>query len=117
MCRISAMSFWNDCISTTSSRAPRDGSPKEEIMFSFRLNGGSRVALAAGMMLATVTIAQAAVAPAPGSLYSAPDIQTVECAVGAHIGPLGACIGGEDRDHHRDHRKCWTNDRGVRVCR
>jgi hypothetical protein len=96
---------------------PRDGSPKEEIMFSFRLNGGSRVALAAGMMLATVTIAQAAVAPAPGSLYSTPYIQTVDCAVGAHIGPLGACIGGEDRDHHRHHRNCWTNDRGERVCR
>ena len=86
-------------------------------MFSIRLNGGARVALAASAMLATATIAQAAVAPAPGSLYSTSDIQTVDCAVGAHIGPLGACIGGDDRDHHRDHRHCWTNDRGERVCR
>jgi hypothetical protein len=37
--------------------------------------------------------------------------------VGAHIGPLGACLGGEDRDHHRDHRNCWINHRGERVCR
>jgi hypothetical protein len=96
---------------------PRDGSPKEEIMFSFRLNGGSRAALAASMLLAAATIAQAAVAPMSGSLYSTPDIQTVDCAVGAHIGPLGACIGGDDQDHHRDHRHCWTNDRGERVCR
>ena len=86
-------------------------------MFSFYLNSGSRVALSAGVMLATVVMAQAAVAPAAGSLYSTSDIQTVECAVGAHIGPLGACIGGEDRDHHRDHRDCWTNDRGERICR
>ncbi|MFZ1965124.1 MAG: hypothetical protein WAU78_16960 [Roseiarcus sp.] len=86
-------------------------------MFSFRLNGGSRVALAAGVMLATVTIAQAALAPAPAFPYSVPDVQTVECVVGAHIGPLGACIGGEHRDHHRDHRNCWTNNRGERVCR
>ncbi|MGD0761884.1 MAG: hypothetical protein ABR929_01600 [Roseiarcus sp.] len=86
-------------------------------MFSFRLNGGSRVALAAGVMLATVTIAQAALAPAPAFPYSSPDVQTVECAVGAHIGPFGACIGGEHRDYHRDHRDCWTNDRGERVCR
>ena len=83
-------------------------------MFSFRLNGGSRVALAAGMMLATVTIAQAALAPAPASSYSAPDIQTVACIVGAHIGPLGACIGGY---HHEHHRHCWTDDQGERVCR
>ena len=54
-------------------------------MFSFCLNGGAEVALAAVMMLATATIAQAAVAPAPGFLYSTPDIQTVDCAVGAHL--------------------------------
>jgi len=83
-------------------------------MFSFRLNGGSRVALAAGVMLATVTIAQAALAPAPAFRYSAPDVQTVECAVGAHIGPVGACIGGDRRDHRRH---CWVDDRGERVCR
>ncbi|MGD0188458.1 MAG: hypothetical protein ABSC25_24895 [Roseiarcus sp.] len=86
-------------------------------MSSFRLNSGSLVALAAGMMLATVTIAQAGMAPAPGTSYSTSDTQTVGCAVGAHIGPLGACIGGDHRDHHRDHRDCWTNDQGERVCR
>jgi hypothetical protein len=83
-------------------------------MFSFRLNGASRVALAAGVMLATATIAQAALAPAPASSYSAPDIHTVGCVVGAQLGPLGACIGGY---HHHHHRHCWTNDRGERVCR
>ncbi len=86
-------------------------------MFSIRLNGGARVALAAGALLATLTIAQAAITPAPGALYSPSDIQTVECAVGAHIGPLGACIVGDDRDHHHYHHNCWTNDRGERVCR
>jgi hypothetical protein len=82
-------------------------------MFSFRLNGGSRVALAAGVMLATATIAQAALAPVPASLYSVPEIQTVGCVVGAHLGPLGACIGGY---HHHHHRHCWTDDQGERVC-
>ena len=85
-------------------------------MSSFRLNGGALVALAVAAMLATITIAQAALAPAPAFLYSPPDIQTVECAVGAHLGPLGACL-GEHREHHRDHRDCWTNDQGERVCR
>lgn len=85
-------------------------------MTSFRMNGGALIALATGMTLATITIAQAALAPAPAFLYSTLDIQTVECAVGAHLGPLGACI-GERRDHLRDHRDCWTNDRGERVCR
>jgi hypothetical protein len=105
------------CKSVPNASRPRDASPKEEIMFSIRLNGGARVALAAGALLATATFAQAAVLPASAPSYSPSDIQTIDCAVGAHIGPLGACIGGDDRDHHHYHHKCWTNDRGERVCR
>ncbi len=86
-------------------------------MFLLRLSGGSRLALAAGAMLATVAIAQAAVTQTPASSYSTSDIQTVDCVVGAHLGPLGACIGGDRHGDHRDHRHCWTNDRGERVCR
>jgi hypothetical protein len=82
-------------------------------VFSFHWNGVPWVALAAGAMLASIVVAQAAVAP-PIALYSTPEIQAVGCAVGAHIGPLGACIGGDHRDHHRH---CRIDDRGERVCR
>jgi len=48
----------------------------------------------AGAMLASVGATQAAMLPAPH--YAAPTVQYVDCAIGAHLGPLGACIIGHD---------------------
>ena len=53
-------------------------------------------AIAAGAMLASVAAAQATMLPVP--TYATPNVQQVDCAVGAHIGPLGGCILGTD-DH------------------
>jgi hypothetical protein len=53
-------------------------------------------ASAAVASLIFIGSAQAAMAPAipPG----APSVQFVDCAVGFHIGPAGACILGSDND-------------------
>jgi hypothetical protein len=80
-------------------------------MLSRKSRRGSLAAfVAAGAMLLSATISQAAMAPAPAATYAASDIQLAWCAIGAHIGPLGACIGG----YH--HRHCWINRWGHRVC-
>jgi hypothetical protein len=81
-------------------------------MLTRKLRGGSLAALiAAGAMLLSATISQAAMAPAPGASYAGSDIQLAFCAVGAHIGPVGACIGSYHRNYH-----CWYNRWGHRVC-
>ena len=88
-------------------------------MLSRKLRDRSLAALAgAGAVFLAVTTAQAAMLPAPAEQYSTPDIQLAWCAVGAHIGPLGACIGGPGYYHHRGywHRHCWINRWGHRVC-
>ena len=60
-----------------------------------RLIGCSAAALVgAGAMLASVAATQATMLPV--SRYATPYVQHVDCAVGAHIGPLGACILGTD---------------------
>jgi hypothetical protein len=60
-----------------------------------RLIGCSAAALVgAGAMLASVAATQATMLPV--SRYATPYVQHVDCAVGAHIGPLGACILGND---------------------
>ena len=64
--------------------------------------------VAGGLSLAA-SAADAAMAPAPASAYVASDIQDAGCLLGAHVGPLGACIGG-----YRHH--CWINRYGRRVC-
>ena len=80
-------------------------------MLSRKSRSGSLAALvAAGAMLLSATLSQAAMAPAPAATYAGSDIQLAWCAVGAHIGPVGACIGG----YHRHH--CWYNRWGHRVC-
>ena len=64
-------------------------------MSSRQLIGGFAAALlGAGAMLASVAPTQATMFPAPR--YATPDVQYVDCAIGAHIGPLGACILGHD---------------------
>jgi hypothetical protein len=61
-----------------------------------QLIGGLAAAIVgAGMILAS---AQAAMLPVPH--YATPSVHQIDCAVGAHLGPLGACIGGSD-DNHR----------------
>jgi hypothetical protein len=76
------------------------------------LIGCSLAALAtAGVMFVTASTAQAAMSPAPASAYAATDTQEVGCLLGAHLGPLGACLGGEHR-----HRHCWIDRWGRQVC-
>ena len=48
----------------------------------------------ASAMLASVATTQATMLPV--SRYATHDVQPVDCAIGAHIGPLGACIIGHD---------------------
>jgi len=60
-----------------------------------QLIGCSAAALVgAGAMLASATATQATMLPV--SHYATPYVHHVDCAVGAHIGPLGACILGND---------------------
>ncbi len=64
-------------------------------MSSRQLIGGfAAVLLGAGAMLASVAPSQATMLPAPRHATS--DVQQVDCAIGAHIGPLGGCIIGHD---------------------
>jgi hypothetical protein len=65
------------------------------IMSSRQLIGCFAAALVgAGAMLASVATTQATMLPV--SSYATPYVQYVDCAIGAHIGPLGACIIGHD---------------------
>jgi hypothetical protein len=60
-----------------------------------QLVGFSVIALAgAGALLVFVATPQAMTLPVSG--YATPEVQNVECAIGAHIGPLGGCILGHD---------------------
>jgi hypothetical protein len=57
--------------------------------------GGFGAALVgAGAILASASATQATMLPA--SRFATPYVQPVNCAIGAHIGPLGACIIGHD---------------------
>jgi len=60
-----------------------------------QLIGCSAAALVgAGAMLASVASTRATMLPV--SRYATPYVQHVDCAIGAHIGPLGGCILGTD---------------------
>jgi hypothetical protein len=62
-------------------------------MLSRHLIGLSALALiGAGSMFATA----APLTAIPAAQQRAPFVRHVNCAVGAHIGPLGACVGGTD---------------------
>jgi hypothetical protein len=50
--------------------------------------------IGAGAVLAPVATTQAAMLPV--SRLATPYVQYVDCAIGAHIGPLGGCIVGHD---------------------
>jgi len=60
------------------------------------MNFSIAAALGAGSVLACFAAAQAMTPPAPRP--QTPYLQAVDCAVGAHIGPLGGCILGNDDD-------------------
>lgn len=48
----------------------------------------------AGAMLLAATAAQAAMAPAPLAQSPGSEVQLAWCALGFHLGPLGACFAG-----------------------
>jgi len=65
------------------------------IMSLRQLIGCSAAALVgAGAMLASVASTQASMIQV--SRHATPLVQHVDCAIGAHIGPLGACIIGNN---------------------
>lgn len=65
------------------------------IMSLRQLIGRSAAALVGtGALLASVATSQAAMLPV--SHLATPYVQYVDCAIGAHVGPLGACIIGSD---------------------
>jgi hypothetical protein len=83
-------------------------------MLSRKWTRGSLAALvAAGAMLLSASLSQAAMAPAPNASYAGSDVQLAFCALGAHIGPVGACIG---HVHGYGYHHCWINRWGHRVC-
>jgi hypothetical protein len=60
-----------------------------------QLMGCSVAALVgAGAILAPLASAQASMLSAPH--YATPYVQHIDCAVGAHVGPLGGCILGDN---------------------
>jgi len=62
-----------------------------------------------GALLASVAATEATILPA--SLKVTPYVQRVDCAVGAHLGPLGACILGSD-----DSTRAAPDPRGDGGC-
>jgi hypothetical protein len=85
-------------------------------MLSRKLTGralGSLVGV--GLALIAASSAEAAMSPSDGNRYSTPDVHMAWCAVGAHIGPIGGCIGGPGYGPGW-RRHCWINHWGRRVC-
>jgi len=74
------------------------------------LTGACAAALMAAGLLTVSNTAEAAMAPVSPAASTA-DVQPVDCFLGAHLGPLGACVGG---GYH--HRHCWINRWGHRRC-
>jgi hypothetical protein len=102
----------------------------ESVMFSRKRKLQFMAALAAAGIFA-VTTAQAAFLAAPVATSPTPDIESAWCAVGAHVAPLGACVGNVDYYYghpryyghpgyyghaHYAYRHCWINRWGHRVC-
>jgi hypothetical protein len=82
-------------------------------MVLHKLMGCSAAAIiSVGAIFTTVVPMQAAVLHA--GVYAPTDIRHVDCAVGAHIGPVGGCILGADDphpvvvEHHDDNVGCET---------
>jgi len=58
------------------------------------LGGSTAAVLGCSYVLISASAMQAAMLPT--AMKSSPTIQHIDCAVGAHLGPLGACILGSD---------------------
>lgn len=58
----------------------------------------SSAAAIAFVAFGTVGLADASMSPAVH--FDTPSIQRVDCAVGFHVGPAGACIVGTEEEHH-----------------
>jgi len=74
------------------------------------------VLVGAGALFASLATTQAAMRPTIH--YAADNVQRVDCAVGAHIGPLGTCIfGAPDRDDRPviEHRSVDAPREGCRT--
>ena len=81
-------------------------------MLSFNQIGRLLPVIGAAVLMFFLNLsAHAAMAPAPPASVSAPDVQLAWCAIGAHIGPIGGCIGGSG-----GRSRCWVNRWGHRVC-
>jgi hypothetical protein len=84
---------------------------KGEIMIVSRFTRRALTTFAgATTALLIATAGQASIMPSSLGANTQSGVQTVGCLLGAHVGPLGACIGGT-RVHH-----CWINRFGNRVC-
>jgi homoserine kinase len=78
-------------VSSTAIEAQKEG----KVMTLRQLMGCSAAAaVGAGAMLASIATAEATMLPATN--YATSYVQHVDCAVGAHVGPLGGCILGTD---------------------
>jgi hypothetical protein len=83
------------------------------------ISGPVAALVGAGALFLAATTAQAAMSPAPTAQYSSPNVQLAWCAVGANIGPLGACVGTDHPYYGHSgywHHHCWTNHWGHRIC-
>lgn len=65
---------------------------------------------AAVTVAAFMSAAPASAAMAPAMFHTHPAIQHVDCAVGFHIGPAGACIIGVEEEHDRVIERRATDD-------
>ena len=70
--------------------------------------GGTAAVLGAGIIWASLGVSQAAMRPVSHNADAT--VHLVDCAVGAHLGPLGACILGDD-----DHRTVVEEHRTVEA--
>jgi hypothetical protein len=68
---------------------------------------GSAAAFAIGVLMSSGG-AQAAMSPAVH--YDTSNVQRVDCAVGFHLGPAGACIIGTEEHHEKVIERRATDD-------
>jgi len=80
-----------------------------------KIIGGSAAILGAGMLWASLGASQAAMRPV--SPDPSATVHLVDCAVGAHLGPLGACILGDDNPPAvEEHRTVDSPDPQSQGC-
>ena len=75
----------------------------------------SIAASAAAMTLAALLGAPAQAGMTPATRFEAPLVQPVDCAVGFHLGPAGACIIGTPEPEHRVIEERRATDEGCET--